>query len=127
MLDQAAQYLLDMNSKMEERIQSAFLLMEEGSENSLDILIKGYNQESNAIVKHEIIFSLGECASIKAAKVLAEGIRNDSNDFVIHETLLALSTLGYQEFCSTIKAYQDHSSPEVSESAEIALERLKCK
>lgn len=125
--DNAKNYLLDLNSKMEERIQSAFLLMDEGSEDSIQTLIKAYHQEPNAIVKHEIVFSLGECASKTGAKVLAEGIDMDDNDFVIHETLLALSTLGYKEYCPIIRKYLNHSSTEVSESAEIALERLNCR
>ncbi|MCE7733727.1 MAG: HEAT repeat domain-containing protein [Candidatus Heimdallarchaeota archaeon] len=125
-LEEASEYLLDLNRKMEERIQSSFILMEEGSINSLNILIKAYHQEPNAIVKHEIIFSLGESASQKAAEILATGILNDVNDFVIHETLLALSTLGFKNYCSIIQEFVNHPSLEVSESAEIALERLNC-
>lgn len=124
--DVAKQYLLDLNRKMEERIQSSFILREEGSINSLNILIKAYHQEPNAIVKHEIVFSLGESASKMAADILAKGIMTEENDFVIHETLLALSTLGYKKYCSVIQEFVNHSSSEVSESAEIALERLNC-
>ena len=125
-LENAKEYLLDLKRTMEERIQSSFILMEEGSINSLNILIEAYHQEPNSIVKHEIVFSLGESASQKAADILAKGIMTENNDFVIHETLLALSTLGFKEYCSIIQEFINHPSSEVSESAEIALERLNC-
>ena len=118
--------ILDDKSKMEERIQASFVLMNDGSSESVDILIEALNQETNAIVKHEIIFSLGETASKKAAEALNYAIKFDSNDFVIHESLLALSTLGFKEYCETLQQYTNHPSSEVAESAEIALERLNC-
>ncbi len=125
-LSHAKNTILDLEAKLEERVQASFVLMNNGSNDSVDILIKALNQESNAIVKHEIIFSLGETASKKAATALNLAIKLSSNDFVIHETLLSLSTLGFKEYCETIQEYFKHTSAEVAESAEIAFERLNC-
>ncbi|MHA2097910.1 MAG: HEAT repeat domain-containing protein [Candidatus Kariarchaeaceae archaeon] len=124
--ENARECILNLQSQMEERIQSAFILMEEGSEKSINTLIEAYYKEPNPIVKHEIIFSLGESASILAAETLANGIMSETNDFVIHESLLALSTLGFATYCDLIREFTLHPSDEVAESAKIALERLKC-
>ncbi|OLS26051.1 MAG: hypothetical protein HeimC2_16720 [Candidatus Heimdallarchaeota archaeon LC_2] len=118
-LTHAKHTILDVEVKLEERIQAAFVLMDDGTNDSVDILIEALNQEINAIVKHEIIFALGETASKRSAEALNLAIKFDSNDFDIHESLLALSTLGFKEYCETIHQYINHPSPEVAESAEI--------
>lgn len=125
-VEAAKKIILAIESKMEERIQASFVLMNDGSNESVDILIEALNHEPNAIVKHEIVFSLGETASKKAATALNLAIKLSTNDFVIHEILLALSTLGFKEYCETIQEYFKHPSAEIAESAEIAFERLNC-
>ncbi len=112
------------NTSREERIQAAFHL-ENSDDEGVKILGKSLFQEPSPIVRHEIAFSLGESAHPKiAGEFLMKAIENDKNIFVIHEALLALATLGDKKFIPFIKKYLNDPRKEISESAEIALERL---
>ncbi|MDH5401909.1 MAG: HEAT repeat domain-containing protein [Candidatus Heimdallarchaeota archaeon] len=117
--------IMDLHKPAEHRIQAAFKLMKEGSESSITQLISAMKQESDPIVKHEIIFSLGETASIIAAEALAQELEKDANLFVIHESLLALGTLGYPDYLPIISSFLEHEHADIKESAEIAIERLQ--
>ena len=44
----------------ENRIQASFLLMKKTTEGAIDALINALHREPSGVVKHEIIFSLGE-------------------------------------------------------------------
>lgn len=121
----ATNVILDLSSREEDRIQSSFILMEEGSEQSVELLIQALHEETDPIVKHEIIFSLGETASSQAIPHLIEEMLQDPNPFVKHEAALALGTLGFEEAKAPITSLLSHPNPDISESAAIALERLR--
>ena len=75
-------------------------------------------------MKHELIFSLGECIHYKVVPELIKVLENDSNFFTIHESLLALGTLGDTKAEPSIRKFLTNNNPEIAESAEIGLERL---
>ena len=112
------------NSNKERRIQAAFVLMNDASADSVSCLIEALHKEPSAIVKHEIVFSLGECIAYQVVPDLIKTLEYDTNDFVIHETLLALGTLGDSIAKDSIKNFLSHPNPNIAESAEIALDRL---
>ncbi|MHA2170051.1 MAG: HEAT repeat domain-containing protein [Candidatus Kariarchaeaceae archaeon] len=116
--------ILDHDKPMEHRIQAAFGLLSDGTEQAVDLLIKAMHTEPNPIVKHEIIFSLGETASSIVVPNLTSVIQQDPNIFVVHEAALALGTLGDKRGQKILEDLLTHSVPEIIESAEIALERL---
>jgi len=120
--------ILDLkNSTKEDRIQAAFHLENAGDDDSVRIMGKALFTEPSPIVKHEIAFSLGESAHPElASKYLMKVIENkNENIFVRHEAILALATLGKKEFVPFVKKFLNDSVPEIAESAEIALQRLK--
>lgn len=121
---EAEQIILNLLAHPEHRIQSAFRLMENGSDTAVETLIQALKQETDPIVKHEIVFSLGETASSVAEQALLEELKFDPNPFVLHETVLALGTLGNLSSESAIRSLLTHSNEDIVESAEIALERL---
>jgi len=123
-LEDAKTIILDLDQPEEYRIQASFLLMEEGSLDSVAILIKALQQETDPIVKHEIIFSLGETAASTVIEPLVHEMLTDNNPFVKHEAALALATIGNLEARQPIQQLLDHNHPAIVESAEIALERL---
>lgn len=116
--------ILQGDAHPEHRIQAAFLLLDEGSETSIKVLVQALYKEEDPIVKHEIIFSLGESASSYAITPLIEEMKNDPNIFVKHEAALALATLGQPLAAVPIRSLLHHDDPDIVESAEIALERL---
>lgn len=118
--------ILDLNATKEERIQAAFHLENAGDDESVKIMGKALFGEPSPIVRHEIAFSLGETAYPDlASKYLMKAIEEDENIFVVHEALLALATLGKKEFIPFVKKFIKDPKPEISESAEIALQRLE--
>jgi deoxyhypusine monooxygenase len=121
---QAEEIILNHDKPMEHRIQAAFRLLSDGSEQAVDLLVKAMHTEPNPIVKHEIVFSLGETALSTVVPDLITVINQDPNVFVVHEAALALGTLGDMKAKRILEGLLDHSESEIIESAEIALERL---
>ncbi|MCY3413108.1 MAG: HEAT repeat domain-containing protein [Candidatus Heimdallarchaeota archaeon] len=116
--------ILDPTIKEEIRIQLVFQHMNQGTEEDIDLLLKALKQESDPIVKHEIVFALGESASKKVVGPLIKELQVDGNTFVRHEILLALGTLGNEDSVDFIKEFLDHPNPDIVESAYMALERI---
>ncbi len=108
----------------ENRIQASFLLMDDASTESIDILLMAINKEPSPIVKHELIFSLGECIDYRVVPELIKILNTEKNFFTVHESLLALGTLGDMRAEDSIRSYLHHEDAGIAESAEIALERL---
>ena len=54
-----------------------------------------------------------------------KAIETDKSVFVRHEALLALATLVDNSFAPFIQKFLKDKNPDISESAEIALQRLK--
>jgi deoxyhypusine monooxygenase len=118
--------LLDQSLTMEERIQGGFHLENAKEDEAIKKLCKGLMTDPSAIVRHEFAFSLGETAHpTLAAKYLMKAVEEDKNLFVRHEAILALATLGKKDFIPFVKRFLDDPEPEMSESAEIALQRLE--
>jgi len=117
--------ILDLNENQEMRIQAGFHLENMTDDDSVRVLGKALMTDPSPIVRHECAFSLGEIAHPKAAvPYLMKAIETDKNIFVVHEALLALGTLGKKEFVPFIKKFLNDPRPEISESAEIALQRI---
>lgn len=116
----------DLSTTQEERIQAAFHLENEHNVEAVKALEKALAQEPSPIVRHELAFALGETGMIKeAAPVLVKAIQNDNDEFVVHEALLAISTLGDKSYIPFIEKWLADPNPHISESAEIALQRLR--
>lgn len=118
--------ILDLSATQEERIQAAFHLEHAVDDSSIRALAEAMLTDPSPIVRHECAFSLGETAHSKlAAPYLMRAIEEDDNIFVRHEALLALGTLGKEEFIPFIKRFLSDPEPEIAESAEIALQRIR--
>lgn len=124
--DDYARIVLDLSKNQEERIQAAFHLENALNDESILALCKGLMTDPSPIVRHEFAFSLGESAHPSlAAKYLMKAVEEDENVFVRHEAVLALATLGKKEFVPFIEKFVNDPEPEMAESAEIALQRIK--
>ncbi len=116
--------LLNHDETKERRIQAAFKLIHDPSEEAVDALTEALFNDPSPIVRHECAFALGETASRKAVPALIKAMESDPNIFVVHETALALGTLGDPRAEEPLRNLLKHPHPDVVESAEIALERL---
>lgn len=124
-MDSITQIMDDLSSSTKEkRIQASFLLMEEASTESVELLIESLNNEPSPIVKHEIIFSLGESIHYKVVPALIHILETESNFFTVHESLLALGTIGDKRAKNILQRFLHDPNPEIVESAQIGLERL---
>jgi len=124
MNDSLREILMDLDTLREHRIQAAFELLNIGGEQELKDLIRALHQEVCPIVKHEIIFALGEMVSSEIIAELIDVLNKDSNPLVIHESLLSLANLGEKNIRKEIENLLDHKNRIIAETAEIALERL---
>jgi len=125
-IDEYAKDILDLEKTKEERIQAAFHLENTDNESYIRDLGKALMTDPSPIVRHEFAFSLGETGRPDlASKYLMNAVENDENIFVRHEAILALATLGKDEFKDFIKKFLADESPEIAESAEIALQRIE--
>jgi deoxyhypusine monooxygenase len=117
--------ILNLKATQEARIQAAFKLENIADDESLAAMIKCLQTDPSPIVRHEAAFSLGETACPKiAGPALVKAIKEDKDIFVRHEALLALGTLDFQEATEFIESLLSDKDHHISESAEIALQRL---
>lgn len=124
-LNSVRKILADLGpANKERRIQGSFVLMDDASTSAVDLLIEILHKEPSPIVKHEIVFSLGEVIHHKVIPELIKVLETDKNFFTVHESLLALGTIGDITVDHKIREFLQHDDPGIVESAEISLERL---
>ncbi len=117
--------ILDPKSSKDQKIQAAFKLENIADESSIKAIAKAMLTDPSPIVRYECAFSLGETAAAKqAGPFLMKAVETDTSPFVRHEAMMALGTLGDPSFIPFVKKFLTDSDPNISESAEIALERL---
>lgn len=124
--DDWANDALDLTKNKEERIQAAFHLENAAGDENLLKLCRGLLTDPSPIVRHEFAFSLGECGHPSLVlPYLEKAVEEDENIFVRHEALLAIGTLGKKESIPFVEKFLADPDPEMRESAEIALLRLR--
>ncbi|MCA9487355.1 MAG: HEAT repeat domain-containing protein [Nanoarchaeota archaeon] len=124
--DNYGEIVLNLKKSMEERIQAAFQLENAVKEENILKLVKGLFTDPSPIVRHEFAFSLGETGrSDLVGKYLMKSVEEDENLFVRHESILALATLGDPRVIPFVERFLKDPDKEMSESAEIALQRLR--
>lgn len=109
----------------EERIQALFQLMNIADKESLDAIISSLENDTCEIVRHEAAFVLGETAAAEAIEPLKRAVLEDTSQIVKHEALLALGTIADKSIIPFMEEQLESEIPLVSESAKIALQRLK--
>jgi len=113
------------NSSQNTRIQILFQLMNIADNESIKAIEKCLNEDICRVVRHEAAFVLGEIASNEAIEILKKSIKKEQTPIVIHEALFALGTIGNKNCINFIENYTNHSNYIISESAKIAIDRIK--
>jgi HEAT repeat protein len=106
------------------KIARIFEFMNDGSDESLEIVMDFAKNDSCPLVRHEAVFALGEMAAPSVREFLKELVRKDESYVVRHEALIALGTIGKEEDKEFLKRYFDDPILEVSNSAKVGYERL---
>lgn len=118
--------LLDFKSTTQnDRIQILFQLMNIADEKSIDAIYECLIKDPCRVVRHEAGFVLGEIGTEKAVNYLISAIENENTAIVIHECLFALGTTGNESSLEFIEKYLNHENYVISESAKIAIDRIK--
>ena len=116
--------ILDSNSPRNERIMAIFKLGLRGKSEDIELIKEALFHDPSPCVRHEAAFALGETAAMFVVPDLIRAMETDGNPFVVHESALALGTLGDRRALEPLRKLTKHPNPDVSETAEIALERL---
>lgn len=117
--------ILDHERSKEERAQAAFNLAGRKDESVLEALIKAMLPDPSPIVRHECAFILGDKKIPYLGKYLVKVLEEDQSNIVKHEALSALGTLGDPSYIPLIRKYLNHPDVIVSETAEMAIERIE--
>jgi HEAT repeat protein len=124
-LEHYKKHLFDYkNSIQNERIQILFQLMLLG-EQEIETIRECSKKDICRVVRHEAGFVLGEIGNDKSIEIMKEILELEPTPIVIHETLFALGTTGKKEALSIIKPFLQHEDYIISESANIAKDRIE--
>ncbi|XP_035230884.1 deoxyhypusine hydroxylase-like [Stegodyphus dumicola] len=127
LVESIGRILIDVKRPMKERFRALFTLRNIGGELSIKCIEKCF-EDSSALLKHECAYCLGQMRDALAVPKL-ESILNDAEEEVIvrHEAAEALAAIGLKSSCSVLRKHLNDPSREVSETCQIALEKLQDK
>ncbi|KAH7337086.1 deoxyhypusine hydroxylase, partial [Rhizoctonia solani] len=107
------------------RFRSLFTLKALPGQQSIDIISKGFKDES-ALLKHELAYVLGQMGDPYAIPTLSNVLSNESEDpMVRHEAAEALGALSAESAIPLLEKYLTCSERTVRETCEIALDKIK--
>jgi deoxyhypusine monooxygenase len=106
-------------------IASLFPLMNEGSEESLDMIRDVCKSHPCPVVRHEAVYCLSEVPSKESVEFLKKILEEDSDPLVKHEALVSLGTIGKEDLIPSIKEYTKHENTIVSDSALVSIQRIQ--
>ncbi|CAE7055964.1 unnamed protein product [Rhizoctonia solani] len=107
------------------RFRSLFTLKALPGQQSIDIISKGFKDES-ALLKHELAYVLGQMGDPYAITTLSSVLSNESEDpMVRHEAAEALGALSAESAIPLLEKYLACPERAVRETCEIALDKIK--
>ncbi|CAO1403542.1 unnamed protein product [Diamesa serratosioi] len=124
-IESIGKVLNDKNRPLKERFRALFTLKNIGGIQALNLINKCFEDES-ALLKHELAYCLGQMQDPAAIPILI-GVLEDfkQEPMVRHEAAEALGAIGKPEVIEVLEKYCKDPVIEVSETCEIALERVK--
>lgn len=117
--------LNDENRPLKERFRALFTLKNIGGSIAIEQIRKGFKDKS-ALLKHELAYCLGQMQDPLAISILIEVLKDDMQEpMVRHEAGEALGAIGDTSVIPLLDEYSKSPIPEIAETCELALERLK--
>ncbi|TFK40526.1 armadillo-type protein [Crucibulum laeve] len=107
------------------RFRSLFTLKSLKSEDAVQIISKGFIDES-ALLKHELAYCLGQMKRTSALPALESVLKNVSEDpMVRHEAAEAMGAISATESLPILKQYLSDPERSVRETCEIAIDKIE--
>ncbi|GLG94816.1 Deoxyhypusine hydroxylase [Gryllus bimaculatus] len=117
--------LKNTNRPLKERFRALFTLRNLGGPVSVKCIEQCFD-DSSALLKHELAYCLGQMGDQAAIPVLTSVLKDTSQEpMVRHEAAEALGAIGSEESLDVLLKHLDDPVPEVAETCELAIERIK--
>lgn len=107
------------------RTRAVCILADMAGKDSVEHLTRVLEQDTDALVRHEAAFSLGQIGFPSAINALSRAVKSDPSFFVRHEAAIALGVIGSEKAREVLVMALGDESEEVRESALIALANLE--
>jgi len=124
-IQKLADLLNNPQKPLHERFRALFTLRNLGGE----LAIQGIGHcfvDSSALLRHELAYVLGQMQNPVAVPILNKVLRDVSeNSMVRHEAAEALGAIGLEESMTVLQEFVNDPIREVSETCQIALDRIK--
>lgn len=106
------------------RTRSVCILADISGEKAVEFIGDVLLNDPDHLVRHEAAFSLGQLGYTSGINILSKSVLSDPSFFVRHEAAIALGVIGSEESKSVLKQSLNDESPEVRESALVALANI---
>lgn len=117
--------LNDSARPLKERFRALFTLKNIGGATAINQISRCFKDES-ALLKHELAYCLGQMKDPTAISILTNVLEDLSQEpMVRHEAGEALGAIGELSVIPLLEKYREDPIPEVAETCELALDRLK--
>lgn len=117
--------LNDCHQSLAKRYRSLFLLKNIGGDQSVDYICQCF-EDPSALLKHELAYCLGQMQNVRAIPTLISVLEDMTQEpMVRHEAGEALGAIGDGSALPALQKYVNDPSPEVSETCNLAIERIK--
>lgn len=107
------------------RTRAVCILAEIAGEEAVQPISYVLHEDNDALVRHEAAFSLGQLGFSSGINALVYAVKEDPSFFVRHEAAIALGVIGLSNALPILKDALNDQSPEVRESAEIAIANIE--
>lgn len=116
--------LNDCNKALDERFRALFTLRGIATREAIEEISRCFT-DSSVLLKHECAYCLGQVGDTGALSVLMDVLGNLQEDAMVrHEAGEALGAIGDPSVSDILKKFSTDSALEVSETCQIALERM---
>ncbi|CAD6195267.1 unnamed protein product [Caenorhabditis auriculariae] len=117
--------LNDKSRPLAARFRALFVLRNINCDQSVEWIGKCLKDES-ALLKHELAYCLGQLQNPSAIPILVEVLKDESQEpMVRHEAGEALGAIAHPSVKEVLLEFSSDPCPEVSETCQIALERIE--
>lgn len=116
--------LNDPSRPLKERFRALFTLKNIGGLDAIQWIAKAFEDKS-ALLKHEVAYCLGQLQDPQAIPILIGVLQDTDREAIVrHESAEALGAIGTNEVVPVLKKYMQDPVPEVSETCQLAVDRL---
>lgn len=108
-----------------ERFRALFTLRNLGGEAAIAAIATCF-EDPSALLKHELAYCLGQMQDERAIPTLVSVLEDDKQETIVrHEAGEALGAIGSETVLPVLETYLRSDIPEISETCELAIERIK--